>query len=82
MGWFTPEVRNGELWATRISWTAPGAERLRSRRQRYTSPAFYCAEFDDKTQLPRVTSLINCAIVSMPATYQIAPLVASARGGK
>jgi hypothetical protein len=81
-GWFRPEVRSGALWAVKVTWTEDGAARLRSRRQRYTSPAFYCAEFDDKTQLPRVTSLINCAICSMPATHQIAPLVASARGAK
>lgn len=78
--WFQIEDRDGELWAVNVSWTQDGAERLRGRRQRYTSPAFFCSEWDDEQQLPRVTSLINVAICSMPATYQNAPLVASAGG--
>jgi hypothetical protein len=77
-GWFQLEVRSGALWAVNVTWTDDGAERLRGRRQRYTSPAFYCDEWDDEAQLPRVTSLINCAICSMPATYGNVPLVASA----
>jgi Mu-like prophage I protein len=79
-GWFQIEDRGGELWAVNVSWTQDGADRLRGRRQRYTSPAFFCSEWDDEQQLPRVTSLINVAICSMPATYQNAPLVASAGG--
>lgn len=79
-GWFQVEDRGGELWAVNVSWTQDGAERLRGRRQRYTSPAFFCSEWDDEQQLPRVTSLINVAICSMPATYGNMPLVASAGG--
>jgi len=79
-GWFQVEDRNGELWAVNVTWTDDGAERLRGRRQRYTSPAFFCDEWDDELQLPRVTSLINVAICSMPATYGNMPLVASAGG--
>lgn len=80
-GWFQLEDRDGELWAVNVQWTADGAERLRARRQRYTSPAFLCSEWDDEQQLPRVTSLLNVAICSMPATYGTAPLVASAGVG-
>jgi hypothetical protein len=79
-GWFQVEDRGGELWAVNVTWTEDGAERLRGRRQRYTSPAFFCSEWDDEQQLPRVTSLINVAICSMPATYGNMPLVASAGG--
>lgn len=76
-GWFQIEDRGGELWAVNVSWTQDGADRLRGRRQRYTSPAFFCSEWDDEQQLPRVTSLINVAICSMPATYGNQALVAS-----
>lgn len=79
-GWFQVEDRGGELWAVNVSWTQDGADRLRGRRQRYTSPAFFCSEWDDEQQLPRVTSLINVAICSMPATYGNQALVASAGG--
>jgi phage I-like protein len=77
-GWFQVEERDGELWAVNVTWTDDGAERLRARRQRYTSPAFFCGEWDEELQLPHVTSLINVAICSMPATYGNAALVASA----
>ena len=76
-GWFRVAVRDGGLWAVDVTWTADGALRLRERRQRYTSPAFLCDERDD-TGVPRVTSLLNAAICSMPASYGNTALVASA----
>lgn len=76
-GWFRLEMRGGDLWAANVTWTPDGAERLRSRRQRYTSPAFYTREWDDAAQLDRVTNLINVALCAMPATYQLDALVAS-----
>ncbi len=75
-GWFRLEVRNGELWATGVSWTSDGARRLRERTQRYISPAF-AVDKDD-----RVTEVINCALVAMPATYEAAPLAASRFGAR
>jgi phage I-like protein len=55
-----------------VKWTGDGAERLREKRQRYTSPAFYQDE-----DTGRVKELINVAICAMPATHGIAPLVAA-----
>jgi phage I-like protein len=70
-GHFKLEVRNGELWAVDVRWSEDGARRLRSKTQRYTSPAFY----DDAEG--RVMQLVNVGLVSMPATNGNAPLVAA-----
>jgi hypothetical protein len=77
-GYFRPEVRNGELWATGVTWTEDGQQRLRARRQRYMSPAFYTQETDERSGLPRVTELVNVGLVAQPASDQIDALVASA----
>jgi phage I-like protein len=72
-GWYKLEVRPGpELWAVDVRWNADGAERIRSKRQRYTSPAFY---LNSKTG--RVMRLRNVALVSMPATFGAEPLIAA-----
>lgn len=70
--WAKLELRNGELWATGVKWTPDGEARLRDKRQRYVSPAF---EFDRETR--RITSLLNIAITALPATDNLAPLVAA-----
>lgn len=70
-GWCKLAIRNGELWAVDVKWTEDGAERLRSKRQRYVSPAFYV---DDEE---RVVELLNIAICAMPATHEAPPLVAA-----
>lgn len=63
-GWCRLEVRaDGSLWAVGVEWTPDGAERLRSKRQKYISPAF---DFD--TESLRVIEICNIALVSMPAT--------------
>lgn len=82
-GWYRPVPdAAGGLKATGVSWTEDGAARLRGRRQRYTSPAFY-TEFDQTLNAgvggERVVQLINVALCSMPATFDIPPLVASSR---
>lgn len=71
MGWFNLELRGGELWAVNVRWTDAGAERVRSRRQRYISPAFR------ETKQGRVRELLNVALVSMPATLNAQPLIAA-----
>jgi hypothetical protein len=76
MGWHRLAVRNGDLWAVSVSWTDEGARRLRSRSQRYTSPAFYTETLDDGRDL--VVQYTNCAICARPATHGIMPLVATA----
>ncbi len=76
LGYFDLEVRNGDLLAVNIVWTDEGAERLRSRKQVYFSPAFYVdAE-------GRVIEIINFALTSAPATHGLAPLVAASRTSK
>src|SRR5690606_10266447 len=74
MGWFKLAVVNGELWATGVTWTSEGSRRLSNKLQRYISPAFYV---DDDN---RVTEIINCALVSMPATKHTPALIAASRG--
>ena len=72
-GWARLEVRDGELWAVDVRWTPDGDRRLREKRQRYVSPAFYV---DDEK---RVIQIINVGLTSMPATYGAQPLVAASR---
>ena len=76
-GWFRLELRPDQsLWAVSVTWTADGAQRLSDKRQRYVSPAF---SVDPDTS--RVTSIINVALVAIPATHETPALVAaSARG--
>lgn len=76
-GWCKLELRGDpkspELWATNVSWTPDGAERLAEKRQRYISPAF---QIDPKTK--RVLAVQNIAITAMPATHDTPALVAAA----
>lgn len=72
-GWFQLEVRDGALWAVNVTWTPDGAERLRSKKQRYISPYF---AYDDDG---RVVELINVALCAQPATLHARPLVAASR---
>ncbi len=74
-GWFRLDVRDGELWAVGVTWTEDGVRRLRARTQRYISPAFATAKADGGAE--RVVKVVNCALVSMPATLDAVPLVAS-----
>lgn len=77
-GWFNLAVRDGAIWAVNVTWTEDGAARLRDRRQRYISPAYRCEEWDAEHEMPRLTEVINCALVAMPATHDAAPLVGRA----
>ena len=72
-GWAKLELRGGELWATNVSWTEDGADRLRTKRQRYISPAFHT----DKDN--RVTELVNIALTGLPATHEAPALVAASK---
>lgn len=71
-GWCRLELRGGELWAVNVSWTPDGAARLSDKRQRYVSPAF---NVDPETK--RITSILNVAITSIPATHGTPALVAA-----
>lgn len=74
-GWFQLEVRNGDLWATSVRWTASAAKAITDREWRYFSPAFSV----DKDN--RITSLTNCALTNLPATRNQEPLIAAASKG-
>jgi phage I-like protein len=71
-GWCKLEVRNGELWATSVTWTPDGARRLTEKTQRYTSPLFFERKADS-----RVVRVVNVALVANPATFGAEPLVAA-----
>lgn len=75
-GWFQLELRRGDLWAVRVRWTSDGAQRLRSKRQRYVSPAF---EIDTETK--RITKVVNCALTALPATHKTPALIAASMRG-
>lgn len=70
-GWCDLEVREGELWAVNVTWTADGATRIKDRRQIYVSPAF----LTDKDR--RVVEIHNVAICAMPATHAPQQLIAA-----
>ncbi len=70
-GWFLPELRNGELWATKIRWTPAAATAIANREWRYQSPWF----LHDSGR--RVLALLNTALTNTPATKNLTPLVAS-----
>jgi hypothetical protein len=72
-GWCKLAVRNGELWAVDIHWNADGAERIRSKKQRYLSPAFAVDEDE------RIIEILNIALVAMPATHDAQALIEAKR---
>jgi phage I-like protein len=72
-GWFKPEIREGELWATSVTWTPDATKYLKNREYRYISPTF---EHKDK----RVTRLLNVALTNIPASHKLEPLMAHYQG--
>jgi phage I-like protein len=79
-GYFRLEMRAGDLWAVGVTWTDDGAERLKSRKQRYTSPAFdqvFDATLCGGRGGHRVVELMNVGLVAQPATDHLQALVAS-----
>jgi phage I-like protein len=76
-GWFRPEVRAGELWATDVAWTAraagdAGPRQAGAPEYRFFSPVL---RFDEDTR--RVRSLKNLALTNDPAMDELHPLVAA-----
>lgn len=72
---WVPEVRrdaNGgpELWATQVQWTDDARRELEAGQYRLYSPAFTPKD-------GRIAALINFALTNLPASYEIAPLVAA-----
>lgn len=72
-GWYSLEIRDGELWAVDVEWTPDGERRLRERTQRYISPALLADEDG------RLTEILNAALVAMPATFTPQDLLAAKR---
>ena len=72
-GWFTPELRSGELWATNVRWSPAAAQALGDAEWRYMSPAF------DIDKDGRIISLCNVALTNLPATHNLDALVAASR---
>lgn len=70
-GWGKLEVRDDGLWLADIKWTEEGADRLRTKRQRYVSPAFVVDKDD------RVVSLTNVALTALPAMRNLPALIAA-----
>jgi phage I-like protein len=77
-GWFRPEVRDGSLWATNVSWTEAAAKKIRAREFRYISPAGDIERMPDGRV--RFVELYNAALTNDPATIHAPPLVASRTG--
>lgn len=73
-GWFTPEVRAGELWATKVRWTPAAQAAIEAREWRYVS-LFGDIEALGKGKA-RLKRLRNVALVNLPATLNTLPLVA------
>ncbi len=62
-GWITAlEARHGEIWG-RLSWTAAGAESVRTRAYRYYSPAYHL------NQSQEVTSIASVGLTNKPNLY-------------
>lgn len=75
-GWFQPALREGELWATNVRWTARAEGYIRAKEYRYISPFF---EVDKEG---RVMRFINVALTNIPATYNLTPLVPASQVDK
>lgn len=67
---FVIEKRNDGLWATDIHWSPKATEMLRNKEYLYFSPAFVADEGHPKR-------LLNLALTNIPATKNMAPLVAA-----
>jgi phage I-like protein len=74
--WFHPSVKDGAIMASGIDWTADAAERLRSKKYRYLSPAF------NHDEEGRVLEIVGAALTNIPATKHMDAIMASRFGGR
>lgn len=70
-GWGELAIKEDGLYIIGCTWTDDGADRLKSKRQRYVSPAFTTDERN------RVVSIINVALTALPAMRHLSALVAA-----
>ena len=73
---FVPAIRRDaqggpELWATQVQWTEDARHELELGQYRLYSPAFVPSKDG------RIAALSNFALTNLPASYEIAPLVAA-----
>ncbi len=71
-GHFNLELRKEGLYAVQVRWTPRAAEMLKNKEYKYFSPAF---AIDKESH--RITKLLNIALTNIPATKNMAPLVAA-----
>lgn len=70
-GWFTLELRGGELWAAGVRWTPAAAQYLTNLEYRFISQTF------DHEEDGRICELLNVALCNLPANKNLTPLMAS-----
>ncbi|MBX3218911.1 MAG: hypothetical protein KF795_00245 [Labilithrix sp.] len=78
VGWFSIEVRNGELWARDVEWTDTVRDGLTKEppEWRYHSPAY-----DQDPVTGEVLGLLNLAITNLPATHSVTALASRVTKG-
>lgn len=78
VGWFSIEVRDGELWAVDVEWTDTVRAGLTKEppEWRYHSPAY-----DQDPVTGEVIGLLNLAITNLPATHSVTALASRASKG-
>ncbi len=78
VGWFSIDVRDGELWARDVEWTDIVRDGLTKDppEWRYISPAY-----DQDAETGEVTSLLNVAVTNLPATHEVTALASRVTKG-
>ena len=72
--WYRLELRDDGLWVIDCQWTPVALKALRDAEYRYWSPAFRTTGDEDHDV---ITEWVNLALTNLPATDNIAPLVAA-----
>lgn len=73
-GWYSLELRKGELWAVNVRWTPKAAEQLSQKEWRFVSPAF-----SHVAATGRITRLMNVALTNTPRLVKQDALVAASQ---
>ncbi len=75
VGWFSVEVRDGDLWAVSVEWTKEIAAGLTAKppEWKYFSPAY-----ETKKKSGEIVRLLNLALTNNPATHEVTALATTA----
>lgn len=73
--WCRLECKNGELWATKVDWTAAGRDAVETKEQRFFSPVF---GYNRETMV--VGECVSIGLTSTPALDNLQPLAAKNDG--